>query len=72
MYMRESRKQVPVAPVPFGLATALAVSVFATLYLGILPNRILQVAQHSAQDLLPPPSAAAAAQIPQPAPTSAH
>src|SRR5436309_3546117 len=71
MYMRESRKQVPVAPIPFGLATALAVSVFATLYLGILPNRILQVAQHSAQDLLPQPPTAAA-QIRQPAPTSAH
>src|SRR5947209_2464739 len=72
MYMRESRKEVPVAPVSFGLATALALSVFATLYLGLLPNRILQVAQHSAQDLLPPASAAAAAQIPQPAPSSAH
>ncbi|PYQ43393.1 MAG: NADH-quinone oxidoreductase subunit N [Acidobacteria bacterium] len=72
MYMRESRKEVPVAPVSFGLATALALSVFATLYLGLLPNRILQVAQHSAQDLLPLPSAAAAAQIPQPAPSSAH
>jgi NADH-quinone oxidoreductase subunit N len=72
MYMRESRKEVPVTPVPFGLATALAVSVFATLYLGILPNRILQVAQHSAQDVLPPTSAAAAAQIPQPVPNSAH
>src|SRR5438477_9747893 len=72
MYMRESRKQVPVAPVSFSLATALALSVFATLYLGILPNRILQVAQHSAQDLLPQPTASATAQTPPPAPTSAH
>ena len=54
MYMRESRKQIPVSPVPFGLGLALAMSVVATLYLGILPNRILQFAQHSAQDLLPP------------------
>jgi len=30
----------------------------ATLYLGILPNRVLQIAQHSAQDLLLRPSAA--------------
>src|SRR5437763_2912918 len=72
MYMRESRKEVPVAPVSFGLATALALSVFATLYLGLLPNRILQVAQHSAQDLLPQPTASATAQTPPPAPTSAH
>jgi NADH-quinone oxidoreductase subunit N len=52
MYMREPRKQVPVRPVPFGLGTALAVSVFATLYLGIFPNRVLQYAQHSAQDVI--------------------
>src|SRR5438270_7405966 len=39
MYMRESREEIPVAPVSFALASALAVSVFATLYLGILPNR---------------------------------
>src|SRR5206468_11989388 len=56
MYMRESREEIPVAAVSFALASALAVSVFATLYLGILPNRVLQIAQHSAQDLLPQPS----------------
>jgi NADH-quinone oxidoreductase subunit N len=53
MYMRESRKQVPVSPVPFGLGLALAISVVATLYLGILPNQVLQYAQQSAQELLP-------------------
>jgi NADH-quinone oxidoreductase subunit N len=52
MYMREPRKQVPVSPVPFGLGTALAVTVFATLYLGIFPNRVLQYAQRSAQDVM--------------------
>src|ERR1700688_2422549 len=59
MYMREARKEVPVTPVPFGLVVALAVSVVATLYLGVLPNRVLQSAQQSAQDLLvQPPSTA--------------
>jgi NADH-quinone oxidoreductase subunit N len=53
MYMRESRKQVPVTPIPFGLGIALALSIAATLYLGILPNRILQYTQRSAQELLP-------------------
>lgn len=67
MYMRESRKEVPVSPIPFGLAIALALSIFATLYLGLLPNRVLQVAQHSAQDLLPQ-RASSAAEIPHPAP----
>jgi len=44
---------VPVSPVPFGLGLALALSIVATLYLGILPNRVLQFAQQSAQELLP-------------------
>lgn len=57
MYMRESRKEVPVSPISFGLGLALAVSLLATLYLGVLPNRVLQIAQHSAIDLLPQPSA---------------
>jgi NADH-quinone oxidoreductase subunit N len=52
MYMRESRKEVPVSPVSAGLGLALAVCLIATVYLGILPNRILQVAQHSAETLV--------------------
>jgi NADH-quinone oxidoreductase subunit N len=70
MYMRESRKQVPVSPVSLGLAIALAVSLLATLYLGVVPDRVLQIAQHSAQDLLPQQSMpeSGTAQIPLPAP----
>jgi NADH-quinone oxidoreductase subunit N len=52
MYMRESRKPVPVTPIPLGLGLALALSIVTTFYLGILPNRVLQYAQESAQDLL--------------------
>ena len=68
MYMRESRREIPVTPIPFGLGLALAISLLATLYLGILPNRILQVAQHSAQDLLPQAGSATpgASQTPTP------
>lgn len=72
MYMREARKQVPVAPVSFGLATALIISVAATLYLGLLPNRILQIAQRSAQDLLTPPPIVGSSQNPPPTPDSSH
>jgi NADH-quinone oxidoreductase subunit N len=54
MYMRESRREVPVTPIPFGLGLALVISVLATLYLGVLPNRVLQYAQQSAQALLAP------------------
>jgi NADH-quinone oxidoreductase subunit N len=57
MYMRQPRKQVPVAPIPVALGVALAISIAATIYLGILPNRVLQYTQHSAQALLvQPPS----------------
>jgi NADH-quinone oxidoreductase subunit N len=67
MYMRESRKEVPVSPVSLGLGLALTITFVATLYLGILPNRILQVAQHSAQDLVSvAPGAAGVAQNPRP------
>jgi len=52
MYMRESKKEVPVSPVSAGVGLALALCVLATLYLGILPNRVLEVAQHSAQQLV--------------------
>ncbi|MFZ0136010.1 MAG: NADH-quinone oxidoreductase subunit N, partial [Candidatus Sulfotelmatobacter sp.] len=48
MYMRESRKEVPVTPVPFALGVALASCLAATIYLGVLPNRVLQFAQDSA------------------------
>jgi NADH-quinone oxidoreductase subunit N len=73
MYMREARKPVPVTPVPFGLGFALAISILATLYLGMLPNRVLQFAQQSAQAVLPLPassSSANTAQTEPPAPVS--
>jgi len=72
MYMREARKEVPVAPVSFGLAAALAITVVATLYLGILPNRVLQIAQHSAQDLIPSVRGVAVPEPPQTAALPNH
>jgi NADH-quinone oxidoreductase subunit N len=71
MYMRESRQSVPVTPVPFGLGLALAISLVATLYLGILPDRVLQYAQQSAQQLLPPPPSAVPANVAQTQPPAA-
>jgi len=52
MYMRESRKEVPVTPAPLALRLALAACVAATLYLGLSPSRVLQYAQDSAQQLV--------------------
>jgi NADH-quinone oxidoreductase subunit N len=53
MYMRESRKEVPVTPVPLALGLALAVCLAATLYLGLFPSRVLQYSQDSAQQFVP-------------------
>jgi NADH-quinone oxidoreductase subunit N len=52
MYMREAREQVPATTVPPALGAALAISVEATLYLGLLPGRILEYASRSAAELL--------------------
>jgi NADH-quinone oxidoreductase subunit N len=71
MYMREPRQQVPVTPVPFGLGLALAISLVATLYLGLLPDRVLQYAQHAAQQLLPQPPSTAPANAAQTQPSPA-
>jgi NADH-quinone oxidoreductase subunit N len=52
MYMRESRKEVPVTAVPFPLRLALVICVAVTIYLGMFPGRVLQYAQDSAQQLV--------------------
>ena len=62
MYMREPRRPAPVTPVPFGLGAALAVTIVATIYLGVLPNRVLQYARESAQTLLTAPTPAGTVQ----------
>ena len=67
MYMRESRKEVPVAPIPLALGVALAVCMAATLYLGLFPSEVLRYAQDSAQQVIQ----RSAPEIPVPAPVSA-
>jgi NADH-quinone oxidoreductase subunit N len=52
MYMREPRGEVPVAPLPAAAALALAVSVLVTLYLGVLPGRVLDYSTHAARQLV--------------------
>jgi NADH-quinone oxidoreductase subunit N len=60
MYMREGRQEIPVTKIPIGLGTALVVSLVATIYLGVLPGRVLDYALRSAGQLVPPASAVAA------------
>lgn len=52
MYMREERVEAPVARIPAGLGIGLAISLIATIYLGVLPGRVLDLAMHSAKDLI--------------------
>ena len=52
MYMRDEREETPVAPIPASLGIALAISLIATIYLGVLPSRVLGYAIQSAQDLM--------------------
>lgn len=59
MYMREEREPVPITKIPFALGTALAISMAATIYLGVLPGRILGYAQGAANELIQAPRSSA-------------
>jgi len=68
MYMRESRKEVPVIPLPIALRAAIAFCMAATIYLGVFPSGMLQYAQDSAQRLVQhslPSASAPVATIPE-------
>jgi NADH-quinone oxidoreductase subunit N len=59
MYMHEERRAVPVTKIPIALGTAMALSLFATIYLGVLPGRVLNYAQRAAIELVQAPAATA-------------
>jgi len=48
MYMKEPRREVPVSRVPLGMGTALAISAALTIYMGVLPGKILEFASRTA------------------------
>ncbi len=52
MYMREPRTDAPMAPLPATVGFSLAAGVVATLYLGVLPNRVLEYALAGARALV--------------------
>jgi NADH-quinone oxidoreductase subunit N len=45
MYMYEPREEAPAPRVGFGVAMAIAISLIATLWLGVLPNAVLNYTQ---------------------------
>jgi NADH-quinone oxidoreductase subunit N len=55
MYMREAREEVPILPMRLALGTALALSLAATIYLGVVPDRMLNFLQQSTHELLQEP-----------------
>ncbi len=50
MYMRDPREDLPLPRIPLGLGTALAISLVATIYLGVLPGRVLDYAARTAAE----------------------
>ncbi|HSA93587.1 MAG TPA: hypothetical protein VLE48_11295, partial [Terriglobales bacterium] len=52
MYMRDPREDMPALTIPAPLAAVLTLTAAATLYLGILPGRVLDFAARSAADIL--------------------
>lgn len=55
MYMRDPREgmeKVPVPGIPAGMGISLAITLIATIYLGVLPGRVLDYAVRSAQQML--------------------
>jgi len=52
MYMREPRGEVPVTPLSTAPALAIAICVLATLFLGVLPGRVLDYTAFSARQLV--------------------
>jgi hypothetical protein len=50
--MREPSDETPMIKMPGGLGLALVTCVIATIYLGVLPDRVLEYALQSARDLI--------------------
>ncbi len=56
MYMKDAREEVPVLSIPVALGAALAIALAATLYMGVLPDRMLTFLRQSTQQLLQAPA----------------
>ncbi len=52
MYMREPQEEVPLLPVSYPLGLAIGLALAATIYLGVLPDRVLGYVQESGKQLV--------------------
>jgi NADH-quinone oxidoreductase subunit N len=68
MYMSDSRSEIAVTPLPPASGLAVAVCIFATLYLGVLPGQILDFTSRSASQLVRAEAAASSTSPATPSP----
>jgi NADH-quinone oxidoreductase subunit N len=52
MYMRDARTEVPVMRLSAGVGSSLAITALVTIYLGVLPGRVLEYAVRGAHELV--------------------
>jgi hypothetical protein len=52
MYMKEGDDSVQLVPVTAAAAAALVIAAGLTIYLGVMPGRVLEYAMRGAQDLM--------------------
>jgi NADH-quinone oxidoreductase subunit N len=52
MYMREPHEDVPLLPLSYPLGIAIGIALAATIYLGVLPDRVLDYVQQSGKQLV--------------------
>ncbi len=67
MYMRDPQEDIPLRPVSYPLGLAIGITLAATIYLGVLPNRVLRFVQESGKQLVQremPPTQATDTQLP--------
>jgi NADH-quinone oxidoreductase subunit N len=52
MYMRDPQEDIPLRPVSYPLGVAIGITLAATIYLGVLPDRVLRFVQESGKQLV--------------------
>jgi NADH-quinone oxidoreductase subunit N len=53
MYMKEGDDSVALAPVPVSVAVSLGIAALLTLYLGVFPGKVIEIARLGAKALIP-------------------
>ncbi|HST08942.1 MAG TPA: hypothetical protein VLL05_01090, partial [Terriglobales bacterium] len=52
MYMRDPQEDIPLLPVSLPLKAAIAITLASTIYLGVVPDRVLRFVQESGKQLV--------------------